>query len=62
MSEANIRASLASVQKSMEFEGFTIDEALREKGRRILEGKATGNELVGEYLRSVKRHQDERAL
>ena len=55
MSEANIRASLASVQKSMEFEDFTIDEALREKGCRILEGKATGNEFVGEYLRSIKK-------
>ena len=50
MSEKQIERSLLSVQRSMEMEGFEIDENLKEQGRKVLSGEVSADTYIAEYI------------
>ena len=52
MSEKQIERTLLSVQRSMEIEGFEIDDALKEQGRKVLAGEASADTYISEYIKS----------
>lgn len=52
MSEKQIERTLLSVQRSMEVEGFEIDSALKEQGRKVLAGEADADAYIAGYIQN----------
>lgn len=56
MTEYEINRKLFNAKKSMEIEGFIIDDALVEQGRKILTGELSVDEVVARYVRKAKEY------
>ena len=54
MSEQEMARILHNVKRSMEIEGFTIDDDLMEQGKRILSGQDRTDDVVARYVRQAK--------
>jgi len=54
MSEQEMDRILHNVKRSMEIEGFAIDDDLMEQGKRILSGQDSTDDVVARYVREAK--------
>jgi len=54
MSEQEMDRILHNVKRSMEIEGFAIDDDLMEQGKRILSGQDRTDDVVARYVREAK--------
>ena len=54
MSEQEMARILHNVKRSMEIEGFTIDDDLMEQGKSILSGQDRTDDVVARYVRQAK--------
>ena len=56
MDKQKIDYVIRNAKRSMEIEGFVIDEELEEIGRKILSGELSINDYVADYIAQYKQN------
>ena len=56
MDEKKIDYVIRNAKRSMEIEGFVIDEELEEIGRKIVSGELNINDYVANYIAQYKQN------